>query len=159
MEYPHEAYQGGGRVIILSAIPELVLEFDQLPPTANHAFTVNRYNHRIIPTTEAQKYMQWAQQETEEQKGEWVWRGSYLRLLFQVFTPTNVRGDLSNYKKILEDGIKKGLGVDDKWNLWTDLQPKIDRQSGPRCVIAIYQNHQQAILEIPELVTTGALIG
>ena len=126
----------------------LVLHFDEIPPSANHAFTVNKYIHRIVPTTEAKKYMAKVQESATLQADGWVWHGSWLVLYFQLYLPDNRRHDLSNCKKLLEDGIKKGIGVDDKWYLWRDLVPIVDRTQSGGCDVFLYQDESQGVLEI-----------
>lgn len=132
---------------LVPVIDRLFLLFDHTPPTSNHAFTVNKYIHRIVPTTEAKKYMAWAKEETERQAERWQWRGSWVRLMFQLTTQTKTRPDLSNAKKVIEDGIAKGLKVDDTWFLWTDLVPTIDRTRPSHIEITITQDMRQGVFD------------
>ena len=108
-----------------------------LPPSINHAYNQHRQGGRGLKD-EAREYQEWARLAAMEAAQGWKWQGSWLRLRFKWYMPNYRVRDISNAKKVLEDGIAEGIGVNDKFFLWTDEIPEVDKAK-PRVEVTIIE--------------------
>ncbi|KKN82009.1 hypothetical protein LCGC14_0312760 [marine sediment metagenome] len=116
----------------------LVITIPGMPPSANHAF-VTRSNGMRVLTREAEEYQGWVENAALAAYANGnltLHKGQWLRLTFKAYFPDKRKRDLDNMKKVIGDGIARGLFIDDRWFLWTDDVPEVDK-ADPRIVVTV----------------------
>lgn len=104
------------------------------PPSLNHCYRLTRYGPRL--TAEAQSYQEnVARRIRAMSRGAWE-AGQKLVILAWYFKPDRRVRDVINLHKVLPDGVKDGLGIDDQWFLWRDQDFTVDK-ANPRVELSI----------------------
>lgn len=105
------------------------------PPTANHSHITLKTGRRI-PSKDTREYWTAVEQLVGE-AASGPWEGGLLVVQATYYKPDARRRDTDNVRKILADGVARGLGTDDCWFLWQDQDIAIDRKD-PRVELVIY---------------------
>ena len=108
------------------------------PPSGNHSHVQFKMGTRIMraPSKETKAY--WKAVETIVSEASTSrWEGGLLVVEATYFKPDNRRRDTDNARKTLADGVARGLGTDDTWFLWRDVDIQVDRKD-PRVELTMY---------------------
>jgi len=121
-------------------------------PSANHSFGINtraRAGKRIYTTIKAREYLRLIEKAVKEKLPEdWepiISKDFWIVVELNHFDKGNVHsGDISNRHRLILNGLKQGLGIDDYFFLVRDMTRERD-PSNPRIVVSIWKEKRNVV--------------